>query len=72
MAERMQNDLTEFGQKLREIRKDKKLSMEMLANMAELERVQISRIELGKTNPKLSTVYALAKALEVNPAKFFE
>lgn len=71
MAERSENDLKTFGQNLRNIRKSKKLSTEKLANMAELEMVQISRIELGKTNPKLSTIYALAKALEVSPKDFF-
>lgn len=39
--------------------------MEKLANIAELEPVQISRIELGKTNPKLSTLFVLANALQV-------
>jgi transcriptional regulator with XRE-family HTH domain len=33
--------------------------------------VQVSRIELGKTNPKLSTIYAIARALEVSPKEFF-
>jgi len=71
MTELSQNDLKIFGQRLRDIRKSKKLSMQNLANIAEMERVQISRIELGKTNPKLSTIYALARALEVSPVIFF-
>ena len=71
MVDGAQNDLVEFGQKLREIRKSKKLSMEKLANIADMERVQISRIELGKTNPKLSTIYALARALDVDVTELF-
>jgi len=72
MAERAENDLREFGEKLRAIRKAKKLSTEQLANMAELELVQVNRIELGKSNPKLSTIRSLARALEVSPREFFD
>lgn len=71
MAERAESELKIFGQRLRNIRKEKKLSIEKLANMAELELVQINRIELGKTNPKLSTIYALAKALDVSIGTIF-
>ncbi|MBW4889214.1 helix-turn-helix domain-containing protein [Mucilaginibacter sp. HMF5004] len=72
MAERSENDLKIFGENLRNIRTSKKLSTEKLANIAELELVQINRIELGKTNPKLSTIYALARALEISPAELFK
>jgi transcriptional regulator with XRE-family HTH domain len=71
MAERSDNDIKQFGQNLRNIRKSKKLTTQKLADMAELELVQVSRIELGKTNPKLSTIYAIARALEVSPKEFF-
>ncbi|OOQ57356.1 helix-turn-helix domain-containing protein [Mucilaginibacter pedocola] len=71
MADGSGNEIKEFGQKLRDIRKSQNYSMEELANMAELEPVQVHRIETGKTNPKLSTVYALAKALNVSPKEFF-
>lgn len=72
MAQRSEDDLKIFGENLRNIRKSKKLSTEKLANIAELELVQISRIELGKTNPKLSTIFALARALEISPAELFK
>lgn len=72
MAERAEYDLILFGQNLRKIRKGKKLSIEKLANLADLELVQINRIELGKTNPKLSTIFAIAKALEIDPKELFD
>lgn len=72
MAERADSDLKIFGQRLRSIRKSKKLSIEKLANLAEMEQVQINRIELGKTNPKLSSIYAIAKALEISPEELFK
>jgi len=71
MANGSEKDIKVFGQNLRAIRKSKNLSMEQLANLAELEPVQIHRIETGKTNPKLSTIYVLAKALEVSPKVLF-
>jgi transcriptional regulator with XRE-family HTH domain len=71
MANGSEKDIKVFGQNLRAIRKSKNLSMEQLANLAELEPVQIHRIETGKTNPKLSTIYVLAKALEISPSEFF-
>ena len=71
MTEEAQKEINLFGQRLRELRKSKKLSIEQLANIADLERVAVSRIELGKNNAKLSTIHALAKALGVNPKEFF-
>lgn len=71
MAEKLQNDMTDFGQNLRRIRKSKELTTEELANMAEMEIVQINRIELGKTNPKLSSIFAIAKALNIPTKDLF-
>lgn len=63
--------LIAFGQKIRSIRKSKDISMQHLANIAEIEVSQIHRIETGKINPKLTTILILAKALEINPSEFF-
>ena len=60
-----------FGQKVRSIRKDKNISMQHLANLAEIEVSQIHRIETGKINPKLTTILIIAKALDINPSEFF-
>jgi len=45
--------------------------MQHLANLAEIEISQIYRIETGKINPKLTTITALAKALDINTSEFF-
>ena len=60
-----------FGQKVRSIRNDKNISMQYLANLADIEVSQIHRIETGKINPKLTTILILAKALNINPSEFF-
>lgn len=64
--------LKDFGAKLRKIRTDKKLSMQALANLAEVELSQIYRIEKGKINPKLTTIIILCKALEISPSLIIE
>jgi transcriptional regulator with XRE-family HTH domain len=64
-------ELKNFGNNLRRIRKEKELSMEALANLAEIELSQIFRIETGKINPKLTTVLTIAKALGINPKELF-
>ena len=61
-----------FGNKLREMRKTKKISMEKLALQADIEYSQIARIERGVTNPTISTVNALAKALNVPVMNLFD
>ncbi len=59
--------LIAFGENLRRIRKEKGLSMEALANLAEIELSQIYRIETGKINCKVTTLLRIAKALDVSP-----
>jgi len=44
------NILRSFGEKVRSKRKEKKLSMQTLANIAEIELSQIYRIETDKIN----------------------
>lgn len=61
-----------FGNNLRLLRKTKGLSMEKLAQEAGVEYSQISDIELGKINTTISTVYLLAKALEIPPKDLFD
>lgn len=58
--------LIALGDRLRKLRLEKKLSMQKLANLAEIELSQVSRIEKGKANPKFLTLLSLASALEVS------
>lgn len=60
-----------FGKKVRLFRKEKKMPMQMLANIAEIELSQIYRIETGKINPKLTTILKIAEALEVDVKELF-
>ena len=61
-----------FGNHVRALRKEKKLSMEKMALLAGIEYSQISDIELGKINTTISTIYLLAKALEMPTKDLFD
>jgi transcriptional regulator with XRE-family HTH domain len=60
-----------FGEKLKEIRQSKGFSQEKLAWEANIEPMQISRIERGIINTSLSQITNLANALKISPAEFF-
>lgn len=59
------------GSKIRELRKEKGLSIEKLANNAEIERKQLSRIELGEINTSIYQVYNITHTLEVSINEVF-
>jgi transcriptional regulator with XRE-family HTH domain len=60
-----------FGERLRVLRVSKKMSQKELANLADIEVSQVSRIERGVTNLTLSTMYILAAALDIPVSEFF-
>jgi transcriptional regulator with XRE-family HTH domain len=63
--------ITAFGCHLRKLRQKKGLTMLELAFEADIEYSQIAKIERGVSNPTISTVYALAKALDVPIVSLF-
>lgn len=54
-----------FGEHLRQLRTDRNLSQEELANYANVPISQIGRIERGEGNPTLSTLFSLSQALNI-------
>ena len=61
----------EYGKKVREIRKDRGISQEKLAELAELDRTYVSEIENGKRNVSIETMYKIGEALKIPVFKFF-
>lgn len=61
-----QNILIKFGERVREIRKEKGLSQEELAHKADLHRTYIGMIERAEKNITLLNIEKIANALEVN------
>jgi transcriptional regulator with XRE-family HTH domain len=52
---------------VREFRKTRGLSQAILAENAGLDRKTISRIENSRYSPSLTSLFAIAKALDVEP-----
>ena len=52
-------------EKLKCLRKDKKLTQKKLAGLSNVSQSTISEIESGRVQPSLATVEKLAKALDV-------
>jgi len=57
---------------VRKYRTAKNISQEALANMAGIEYSQVSRLERGLLNTSVSVIFALAKALEVEPYQLLQ
>lgn len=55
-----------FGNLIRESRENKKLSQEQLAEKCKVTDKSISNIELGKSDPKLSTVMRICNVLDID------
>ena len=58
-----------FGNKVREIRKEKGLSQEQLASLAGLDRSYMGHIERGEKNITLTKIYQIADALKVQASQ---
>lgn len=59
-----------FGQVLKELRNERKMSQERLAIASELDRTFISLMERGKRQPSLVTIFKISSALQISPAEF--
>lgn len=58
--------VSKIGSRIREARKEKGLSIEKLANEAEIESKQLRRIELGQINTSLYQIYNITYSLDIH------
>ncbi len=61
----------DFGKRLMQLRKERKISQETLAELSGLNRPYISGIEQGKRNVSLEVIEKLAQAMEVKITELF-
>jgi transcriptional regulator with XRE-family HTH domain len=61
-----------FGETLKSIRKEKKMTQITLAVKCEMDNSQISKLERGIWDIQLSTIVILAKALQVEPKEVLD
>lgn len=61
-----------FGAHLKKIRESKDLSLLDADYLSELNESNISKYENGKREPRLSTLFTLAKVLKVHPKELLD
>lgn len=59
------------GERMRDIRIAKNLSLETMHRRGAPTASMLSKIERGAVNPRLETLVSIAKALDVSPAQLF-
>lgn len=64
--------LTSFGLRVRQLRKERNLSQEDLAERSGLHRTYIGGIERGERNVALVNIFKIAKALDLSLADLLQ
>lgn len=60
------------GKQIRLLRKRVKMTQSVLASKANMEESALQRIEAGKTNPTIKTLFKISNALNVELKVLFE
>lgn len=66
---RTKDPRTLFGERLRELRLERRISQEKLAEMADVHRNYVGILERAKQSPTLDIICRLAHALKVRPSE---
>ena len=61
-----------LGERIKELRKSRKLSQDKLSEQIDIDPKHLSRIEVGSSYPSLNTLEKIAIALNVEIKEFFE
>jgi transcriptional regulator with XRE-family HTH domain len=61
-----------LGPNLRKARLELEMSQEQVADRSGVHATEVSRIEAGKRDPRVSTVERLAKAVKMRPGQLLE
>jgi transcriptional regulator with XRE-family HTH domain len=66
------NDIAMFARNVAEIRADRHLTQAQVSHRSGIHVTEVSRIERGLRDPRLTTLIRLARALQVKPAQLLE
>ena len=61
-----------LGLRIREVRKQKNMSQEDLADISGLALSQVGRMERGDINSTMSSVFSICRALDIEVAEVFD
>jgi transcriptional regulator with XRE-family HTH domain len=62
---------SQFGRRVRSLRKQRDLTQEGLAEAAAMSPEYVSKIERGMASPSFDSIAHLARALDVSPREMF-
>ena len=68
----MKKHITILGNNIRQIRREKDLSQEALAEFADINVTFLGKIERGQANPTIETLLKISRAFEMPVTKLFE
>ena len=61
-----------LGRKIQKLRESKVYTQEELAYLLDMDRVSVGYIEQRRRSPKLSTLHAISKILDISVSKIFK
>lgn len=61
-----------LGSRITVERRKKKLSQEQLADLSEIDRTYIARIEAGRANPSIKIINKIARKLKITISKLLK
>lgn len=61
-----------IGERIRILRESKGITQQDLAAACNFEKANLSRLEAGRTNPTISTLYKISQALEITIAELVD
>lgn len=72
MDKEQEKFLKKFGIRVADIRRQRNITQEKLADMVDLHRTYIGFIEQGKRNPSIGNIQRIAKALKTSLPDLFK
>ena len=61
-----------LGNRIRKLREERIISQQNLAEMCNIEKSNMARIEAGRTNPTLLTIYKISQALKASLSELLD
>ena len=68
----MEFDKNAVGQVIRQLRKERQLSQDVLSGLAGMARSHLAMIENGTKQPNFETIWRIANALDMMPHRLVE